>query len=52
LNNTRAALDRTYEHALDWLDGMPKRRVNAAATAEQLVRNVDGPLPNDPADPA
>lgn len=31
---------------------MPKRRVNAAATAEQLVRNVDGPLPNDPADPA
>ena len=35
-----------------WLDGMPKRKVNARASAEELVRSLDGSLPDGPTDPA
>jgi hypothetical protein len=45
MDDTRAALDRGYAHALGWLEGMPKRKVNATASAEELVRSLDGPLP-------
>jgi hypothetical protein len=52
MDDTRAALDRAYAHALGWLGGMPKRKVNARASAEELVRSLDGPLPDGPTDPA
>jgi hypothetical protein len=52
MDDTRAALDRADAHALGWLDGMPKRKVNARASAEELVRSLDGPPPDGPTDRA
>jgi hypothetical protein len=44
VDNTRAALDQAYEHALDWPDGSRSATRMPSATAEQLLRSLDGPL--------
>jgi glutamate/tyrosine decarboxylase-like PLP-dependent enzyme len=52
MNDTYAALERAYTHALGWLDSLPTRTVTATFTAEQLLSSLDLPLPDHPADPA
>jgi glutamate/tyrosine decarboxylase-like PLP-dependent enzyme len=46
------ALEQAHRHALRWLESLPERRVNASASAEQLLVAFDEPLPETPADPA
>ena len=48
----RAPLDRAHRHALDWLDSVPTRRVAPERSADELVAELDGPLPDEGADPA
>src|SRR5574342_537008 len=48
----QAALDRAAAHARTWLASMPDRRVVAAATADELLPMLAGPLPEGPSDPA
>jgi hypothetical protein len=45
------ALEAAYGHAVDWVESVPNRPVAAAATAEQLLTLLDGPLPAAPNDP-
>ena len=46
------ALDRAYEHAARWLDGLDTRAVNATATLEELRSRLGVPLGERGADPA
>jgi len=48
----RAPLDRAHEHALAWLDSLPTRRVAPARTADEIVAEIDTPLPAHGADAA
>jgi hypothetical protein len=52
MNDTSAALERAYTHALGWIDSLPTRTVNATRTADQLLSTLDVPLPDQPTDPA
>ncbi len=44
-------LERTAAHAAEFLPGLPGRPVRAAATVEELLDALGGPLPDDPSDP-
>ncbi len=46
------ALDRAHLHATAWLDSVPDRPVGAAATYEQMLEALGGPVPAGPTDPA
>ena len=46
----RPALDRAHDHALEWLDSVPTRRVAPSATADELETRFQGPLPDGPTD--
>ena len=48
----RAPLYRAHEHALDWLDSVPTRPVAPARTADELIADIDVPLPEDGTDAA
>lgn len=52
MGDTLRALEAAYAHAVDWVESVPNRPVAAAATAEQLLTLLDGPLPVEPTDPA
>jgi hypothetical protein len=52
MGDTLRALEAAYAHAVDWVESVPNRPVAAAATAEQLLTLLDGPLPAEPTDPA
>jgi hypothetical protein len=52
MGDTLRALEAAYTHAVDWVESVPNRPVAAAATAEQLLTLLDGPLPAEPTDPA
>jgi glutamate/tyrosine decarboxylase-like PLP-dependent enzyme len=45
MSEMTAALGVAYERALAWLESLPDRPVNAAATVPQLLATLDGPLP-------
>jgi glutamate/tyrosine decarboxylase-like PLP-dependent enzyme len=47
-----AALRAAYDHAVSWLDSLADRPVNASASVPELLAALDGPLPDQPADPA
>jgi hypothetical protein len=51
VDNTRAALDRAYEHALDWPDGSRSATRMPSATAEQMLQ-LRRAVAEDPVDPA
>lgn len=48
---TRLLLERSLHHAVQYLDGMPERRIPAARTTEELAGAFGGPLPEQPSDP-
>jgi glutamate/tyrosine decarboxylase-like PLP-dependent enzyme len=50
-DQTRDLLERAHEHAQRYLDGLPERRVPAAASADDLREAFGGPLPDGPTDP-
>lgn len=52
MGDTLRALEAAYAHAVDWVESVPNRPVAAAATAEHLLTLLDGPLPDEPTDPA
>jgi glutamate/tyrosine decarboxylase-like PLP-dependent enzyme len=45
-------LRRTADHAADFLDTLDDRPVFPSATVEQLRKQLGGPLPDEPTDPA
>ena len=47
-----AALQRASNHALAWLASMPHRSVPPRLTADELLLQLGGPLPQGPSDPA
>lgn len=47
-----APLDRARTHALEWLGSLPTRPVRPRATADELLREFGGPLPEYPSDPS
>lgn len=47
-----AALDRASAHARAWLASMPDRPVPPRLNADELRAGFDGPLPDEPSDPA
>jgi glutamate/tyrosine decarboxylase-like PLP-dependent enzyme len=49
---TWEALDRAHAHASAWLDSVPERPVGAAATYEQMLEALGGPVPEEASDPA
>lgn len=50
-DTTHRLLARAHEHALEYLDGLPERRVPATAGADELGDAFGGPLPDGPSDP-
>jgi glutamate/tyrosine decarboxylase-like PLP-dependent enzyme len=48
----RAALDAALTHATAWLDDVGTRPVPPRATVEEVLATLDGPLPDEGADPA
>ena len=48
----RAPLDRAHRHALAWLDSLQTRRVAPGRTADEIVADIDTPLPEEGADAA
>jgi glutamate/tyrosine decarboxylase-like PLP-dependent enzyme len=47
----RSLLDGTATYAAGFLDGLPERRVATTATAEELRKELGGPLPEGPHHP-
>jgi glutamate/tyrosine decarboxylase-like PLP-dependent enzyme len=47
----RPLLDHAVAHAAEFLEALPDRRVAPTATAEQLRKELGGPLPEDPLEP-
>jgi glutamate/tyrosine decarboxylase-like PLP-dependent enzyme len=52
VNETRGLLRRTADHAADFLETLDDRPVFPSATVEQLRKQLGGPLPDEPTDPA
>ena len=52
MDETRALLRRTADHAADFLDTLDERPVFPSVTVEQLREQLDGPMPDEPTDPA
>jgi glutamate/tyrosine decarboxylase-like PLP-dependent enzyme len=50
-NETHRLLSRAHEHAERYLDALPEHRVPATATADDLLGEFAGPLPEGPSDP-
>ncbi len=50
-DQTHDLLDRAHAHAQRFLDGLPERRVPAAASTDDLREAFGGPLPEGPTDP-
>src|SRR5215210_5636384 len=47
----RPLLDQAAAHAAEFLEDLPERRVAPSAGAEELRRELRGPLPEDPLEP-
>src|SRR5215218_7998518 len=47
----RPLLDQTASYATEFLEGLAERKVAPTATAEELRKQLGGPLPDEPLDP-
>jgi len=52
VDETRALLRRTADHAADFLDTLDERPVFPSVTVEQLWEQLGGPMRDEPTDPA
>jgi hypothetical protein len=48
---TRSLLEGTAAYAAEFLNGLPERKVAPVATAEELRKELGGPLPDSPREP-